>query len=321
MTRQARLADLPVDEEEARRLALLEVREKLGMVPTPGSPRKQDATWVVPILVRFPRAVYHEALERPERMRFMDFGEVGTVEVDIQSGEILRRTHFYEVQRRIQDKLSMIRNTVEMALAKSGAGKFARLAFAEHMHSPVVDLISWIMLNGELSIEVIERLAGAEAPKYLGYAELLKGVGLLAFKGGVISPSSFFIEIETSNKPFNDRLTDALAFYFARGYEEINSVRQFVGPQLAVSGLVYEAALEAGSPVPVQYSLIESSLVETYGDQKKILQLPRYIAQLEGVDLLTRTQIGTEWAWRSSETAFGAFVEEKQILGPVLTLI
>ncbi len=321
MPEQKRLFDLPIDEDKAREIALLEVRERLGTIPTPVGPRREDDRWVVPIVVRYPRAIYHERLTRPERMRFMDFGEVGTVEIEASSGEIVHRTQFWDVQRRIQDRLILIRNTVEKALVKSSADRFARLAFPEHMQSPVLDLLSWIMLQGELPLSTLSNLVGAEEEKYLGYVDSLQKTGLLTIRNEAVVPTPFFIEIESHDKPLNDRLTDALAFYFARGYEHIEGVRQFVGPQLAVTGFVYEVSLEAERPAATPYSVIESSLVEVYGEQKKVLQLPRYIAQLEGVELLVRTELGGEMAWGPSEGGFARFLEERQVLEPVLTLI
>lgn len=321
MASQNRLVDFPVDEDAARKLALLEIRENLGTIPAPGDPRRDNSHWVVPIVVRYPRAIFSAEERAPERMRFMDFGELGRVKLNSQTGEVVDRTRYYDLQHRIHDKLREIRNTVEKALVRSSSERFARMAFPEHMHSPVLDLISWIMIHGELGSQRLESLAGPESGKYLRYVMMLSTVGLLEVRDDLISPTPYFIEIESQQKSLNDRITDALSFYFSRGYEQIDSIRQFVGPQLMVSGLVYEASLGIDEPVATPYSDIERALLEGYRETKKVLQLPRYLAQLEGVELLERNSSFGEPAWQPSAEAFGRFLEEGNLLEPVLSLL
>ncbi len=321
MASQNRLVDFPIDEDAARKLALLEIRETLGTIPVPGDPRRDDSHWVIPIVVRYPRAIFSAEAKAPERMRFMDFGELGKVKLDSQTGEIVDRTRYYDLQHRIQDRLTEIRNTVEKALVKSSAERFARMAFPEHMHSPVLDLLSWIMIHGELGSPKLESLAGPESGKYIRYVRMLETVGLLEMRDDLIAPTSYFIEIESQQKSLNDRVTDALSFYYSRGYEQIDSIRQFVGPQLMVSGFVYEASLGVDEPIATPYSDIERALHEGYRETKKVLQLPRYLAQLEGVELLVRTSSVREPAWQPSAEAYGKFLEESHLLEPVLSLL
>jgi len=79
---QNQLVDLPVDERSAEKIAYSWVRGNIGNIPHVGTPVKKDDVWSVPIHVNYPRIFKDIATERPQKLRFMSFKDIGEVKIN-----------------------------------------------------------------------------------------------------------------------------------------------------------------------------------------------------------------------------------------------
>ena len=194
---QRLLCDVPVSEKDAKKFAYDIIREELGSIPYPDKPKLKEGVWIVPITARYPRVLSDEIREVPEKVRFMNFENVGEIRIDANKGEVLSRSGYYEVSNAIKENLEKVRTIVEMALVKVGANRFAQLPFPEHIHTPIVDILSWILINDSLDMSQDLSLIGVDnRDKYLQNITLLESVGLLRQSGTLIIPVNNLIETD-----------------------------------------------------------------------------------------------------------------------------
>ncbi|MEA1895220.1 MAG: hypothetical protein U9N36_08485 [Euryarchaeota archaeon] len=110
----------------------------------------------------------------------------------------------------------------------------------------------------------------------------------------------------------------ALSFFFERGYEEVDSIFQVIGPHLTLSGICYERSFEYGAVIPQDYLEIESAFIETYsGAEIMRIKLPRYLVQLEAVDILESVTIAGTDSWSPNEKLFNKMCSERYVLAPI----
>jgi hypothetical protein len=107
------LFDMPLNEENARKIAYDVIRSELGSIPYPGRPHLQEGVWTVPIIVRYPRVLSDEIGTSPEKVRFMNFENVGEIRIDANKGELLYMPRYYEVSNTIKEKLKTIEKSHE----------------------------------------------------------------------------------------------------------------------------------------------------------------------------------------------------------------
>lgn len=312
------LADMPVSEKDARKFAYDIIRSELGSTPYPGKPRLEDRTWIVPIHVKYPRILSDEAGEIPEKARFMNFENVGVIKIDASKGNMVDRSSYYEVRSAIREQLDQVRTTVEMALVKVGANRFAHLPFPEHMHTPIVDILSWVLINDKIDVsEDLSQVSVVDREKYLQHIEVLGSTGLVRKSGNLIIPDNSLLEIERRYKTLSEKISHAIAFFFEKGYTFINSIKQVLGPHLTITGFCYEMALEYGEVRHIDYMSIERMVLQKYGQEVKRIKLPRYLIQLESVGLLKEAKVAGKSVWSGKRSIFEEIQGEEEILQPI----
>ena len=312
------LTDMPVSEKDARKFAYDIIRSELGSTPYPGKPRLKGNTWIVPIHVKYPRILSDKVGELPEKVRFMNFENVGEIVIDANRGNMVDRSRYYDVKSAIQEQLDQVRTTVEMALVKVGANKFAHLPFPEHMHTPIVDILSWVLINDKIDIsEDLSQVSEVDREKYLQHVTVLESTGLVRKSGDLIIPDNNLVEIERRYKILPEKISHAMAFFFERGYTYIDSIKQVLGPHLTITGFCYEMALEYGEVRHIDYTSIERMILQRYRQEVKRIKLPRYLIQLESVGLLKETKVAGKSVWSGEKSIFEGIQGEEEILQPI----
>jgi len=312
------LSDLPVTEKDAQKFAYNVIRSELGSIPYPGTPQLKENIWIVPIMVRYPRVLSDDIREVPERVRFMNFENLGEIKIDATKGELLYRPRYYDMSNVIRENLRKVRTTVEMALVKVGASRFAQLPFPEHMHTPIADILSWLLIKDRIDLSKDLFLIGVDgSDKYIQNINLLESVGLVRKSGNLILPDNNLIEIETRCTTLPEKISNSMAFFFEKGYTFIESINQVLGPHLTIAGFCYENALEYGDLVPINYETIDRMIVGIYRQEMKKFKLPRYLIQLESVGLLEETNISGKVVWKGNEDIFDKIQQEEEILQPI----
>lgn len=319
---QNQLVDLPVDERSAEKIAYSWVRGNIGNIPHVGTPVKKDDVWSVPIHVNYPRIFKDLVTDRPQKLRFMSFKDIGEVKIDATKGLIIDKPTFYQVQHKISENLTLVQKTVQKALVKVGANYFAELPFPSHMHTPLLDILSWLLVNDKIDTSVdFEQINEEERKKYQQNIELLTKYGLVEAEGNIIIPGNYLIEIESKGENYHERLSKAISFFFERGYEETESIYQVIGPYLTLSGICYERSFEYGGVLPQNYSEIEAVFMDAYRTELKRIKLPRYLVQLEAVNILESKTIGGRVTWSANESLFNKMCAEREVLEPIAGLI
>src|SRR3989304_10596503 len=103
--------------------------------------------------------------------------------------------------------------------------------------------------------------------------------------------------------------------------EIMKITNKVVGPYLTLSSICYERSFEYGGVLPQEYSEIESIFMETYRTEIKRIKLPRYLVQLEAVNILESKTIGGKISWSANENLFNKMCSETDILEPIAGLI
>ena len=201
---QRPLCEMPVSEEDAGKFAYDIIRSELGSIPYPGKPLSDDVgIRIVPITVRYPRVLSDVARDVPEKVRFMNFEDIGEIKIDVNRGELVYRPEYYEISNAINGNLGGVRTTVEMALVKVAANRFVKLPFSEHTHTPIVDILSWILINDTIEISKdVSSIAIDDKEKYINpmkeyLISKLRGFVLVASERIGITKMIFFGSMTT----------------------------------------------------------------------------------------------------------------------------
>jgi hypothetical protein len=217
---QSSLVEPPLDKEEAWKRALEVIRTTYGTIPYPGKPVLEEGIWKIGIMARYPRVIVDETKNLPEKVRFMVFEDLGQIDIDANTGDIKNKPHYWHLQRSIRDKLQLIQTTVFKALIKVGAGQFSNLPLSEHIHTPLEDIISWLLIRNTLDLDVdLGNLPADFRHKYRQSVNYLKSVGLVRISGSIVEPGNAMIEIERTCDTLPQKLSKSLAYFFSKGYE------------------------------------------------------------------------------------------------------
>ena len=316
---QIRLANFPIDKEEAEKIAHELIRDKYGNIPSIGDIKIENDNWIILIEAKYPRVLYDIQTNRPKRVRYMNFKNIGLIKIDAHRGIIVEKPKFYDLRNEIISKLNFVRKNVEKALVKVGANKFSQLPFSEHMHTPIQDIISQLLINEKLDLkESLSFVNEEDKGKYLKNIELLEKMGLVRRNELLIIPDNVLIEIESRNKNIAEKLSDVFSYFFAKGYENIDTIGQVLGPYLYISGYIYEQGVEYDEPVSVSYSAISDILDRSYSNSAlKQIKLPRYLIQLAGVGLIDQEIVNGETFWKANLRVFDNLIKEGELINPI----
>lgn len=317
---QDRLVEPPIEEkEEVRKKALELIRDSYGNIPYPGEPVLEEGIWKVPIIARYPRVLVNEEENIPEKVRFMAFEDLGEIEIFANNGKIKEKPSYWELQSSIKDELELIQTTVWKALVKVGANKFSNLPLAEYMHTPIEDILSWLLINNTLDLEIqLGILNEEDRAKYLQNTEYLQFVGLIRKTGDIVEPDNALIAIEKQSETVSQALSNSLAYFFEKGYEHIDTIKQVLGPHLIVTGSIYQRSIEYGQVIFLKTRSIEDIFRDVYRSQPhKIFKLPRYLLQCASVGLIEKKIVAGENVWCGKDEIFRAIIREEEILEPI----
>jgi hypothetical protein len=316
---QSRLVGPPVGDEEAWKKALDIIRSFYGNIPYPGKPVLEAGIWKIPIIARYPRVLVNEIENLPEKVRFMVFEDLGEIKIIANTGEIEEKPSFWQLQSSIKDKLDLIQNTVFKALVKVGASKFSTLPLSEHMHTPIEDILSRLLVNNTIDLDLdLGALTHEYRAKYLQHISYLKFVGLVRVTGSIVEPDNALIEIEKRSRTITQALSESLAYFFANGYENLETIKQVIGPHLIVTGSIYQRSIECGEATFLRTRSIEDAVRNFYSGQPfKVFKVPRYLVQCVSVGLIETKSIAGEEFWGGTEEIFHQIMAEEEILWPI----
>lgn len=315
----------PLPAEVVRKRAREVIREQIGTIPSPGEPILKRVeindvkrqVYEVPIIVFHPVLITDPVTGVTRKVRFKNLGCVGKIIIDAYGGEVIERTSIVDIKKAIKQKLDEISTLVDKILVRIEAKKFASLPLSEHVHSPVEDIISTLILLDRINIdEQIDILPEDERVKYKEILRILSEVGLVEIRGNLVLPGNILIELESRFDTHEEVLRSALAHFFEEGYEYINTIRVVLGPYLLLTRKIYEIALESGELVPLEFSIIKRFLEEEYIPSQaklKFIKLPRYLLQLERVKLLKYLKKNGKDCWIGTEDTFRKLMKNEDI--------
>jgi len=318
MKMQIRLPSEKISKEEAEKIVHQFIREHYGTIPSPGEPRLEEDIWKVPINASYPRILFNEYKKKPEKVRFMTFKNLGEIHLS-KDGNIISQPRYIDIGAAIKSKLDEIRTSVEKALIKVGADRFSRLTFPDHMFTPIQDILSWLIIGDAIYVdEFLSKVVEDKKGKYLQNIEVLKSVGLIKQEGNLLLPGDSFIEIEMNTKLSNpQKLAASLTVFYERGYENIDTIRSFLGPHLILSGFCYEESVECDSIIAIRESEFRKVISEKYYDASKLIKLPRYLLQLENIGLIQPSKKGNESSWEPNPELYAKLRGEENLIAPI----
>ena len=316
-TKQANLVvdDLPLNRRAAERIAEDALLEFIGTTPTLARVRETKESFTFDLEVAFPRVITDETGE-PQKTRFLRIGNVGEIQVDRFSAKVIQRPRYFDVQQAIRDKLGFISQTVEKALVKVAADEFSALPFPLHLHTPFVDVLCWLLTKDRLSLEEVAEAPEEPAQKLISALEPLRKVGLIDIEANTVVPGPILIGLEQRYRDDTPtQLAKALAHFFREGYNFLDSIRQVLGPHLALSGILYEKAVEMDKLVPLSWGEIEKGFSRSYAADKR-LKLPRYLVQLASIGVARREVKAGVTTWGGVPAVFQE-LQGDAVLDPV----
>jgi len=309
-------------EEEVEKRAFEFIQSRYGNIPYPGKPVPEGKIWNIPIYVRYPRILFDEQKKVPRKVRFLKQKKVGEIHISLENGKLLKYPRYYDLKSRLTSYLENIRITVEKALVKVGAENFSKLPFPVHRHTPIVDILSWLLVEDRFDLNVdMENLSEIDKEKYLRHIDALYRVGLIDIENNIVFPGNYLIEIESSGGNLSDKLSNALTVFFSRGYELIDSVRAVLGSHLIICGILYEASLQYDETVILSTNSVEQAffdLPEYRIEKTRRLKIPRYLAQLESVKLIEDDTLDGNIVWYANKEILKNLASEEELIYPLM---
>jgi hypothetical protein len=248
----------------------------------------------------------------------MHFKNIGSISVS-QNGEIIDKPRDSDVKYMIQENLKFVRTNVEKALIKTAANKFSILPFSEHMYSPIIDVIANLLVNDKMDIsQDIGQLREKEREKYTDIIKNLTSIGLIKQEDGYLEPDNAFVELERGEPDLHKQLSKILAYYFTQYYDDLEGIHRIVGPHLTIAGFIYQQSIEYGAITPVRYDEIRRLIIRSYRDEElKLIKIPRYLIQLNNVDIIKMKPLNGEDTWEVNSDIFEDVNSQEDLISPL----
>jgi hypothetical protein len=313
------LTDLPLGKRDAEKVARRVLLEQLGSTPHIARAREEGINFVFDIEVTYPRVIWDESGLEARKTRFISVGKVGEIVVDRNKGRVIDRPGYMEVARAIEEKLDFISGTVEKALVRVAADRFSLLPFPVHLHTPVVDVLSWLLIKDTLPLSELEVASDQSQAKLLAALEPLSQVNLIQVQDQVVTPGPVLIGIEAKYPEVPRQLEKAMAHFFREGYQFIDTVKQVLGAHLTASSVLFERAETSGEVTLLTLDQIENEFRRFY-PMDRITKLPRYLVQLEGIGVAVRQRKAGVNLWSADPTVYDEFRGD-HLLEPLSALL
>lgn len=310
----------PITEEEARAKAEEILAFEIGNLPRLGELEVEEKEYVFPLLIRTPRVIFDEDRSQPQDVRFLSKEKVGTIQVHSETGEV-SRTSLREIQKRVRAQQLELEELVEKALVRSSAERFSRLSFPDHRFTPVLDLLSRVLMDCSVPHDRLDEMKAVNKKKYLRYVDLLNEVNLLRSTDAGIEADDVLIEMERDLGDPDDVSQAALGHLYREGIHEIDRIRQILGPYLNLGTYYYFRVLESDEFPAMTKEEFEQVLERHYTGEdrsQKLFKLPRYLIQLERVGILESFSKNGERAWKGRAEVREDLYEEDEILEPYI---
>lgn len=315
---QKRLTDLPMRQRDAESLAEETLLAEVGSTPYLGRCREEGPLFIFDVEASYPRVIWDESGAEVRKTRFITIGKVGELVVDRNAGRVVDRPRYFDVQRAIRDKLEFVSRSVEKALVKIAADRFSLLPFPVHLHTPVLDVLSWLLVKDSMQLTELGDAPEETRQKLVATLSPLQRVGLIEIHDATVTAGPMLVGIEENYDTAPKQLEHAMAHFFREGFEFIDTVRQVLGTHLTVSSVLYEKAEEGGGSVPLSLDQIETEFQRFYSHEK-LTKLPRYLVQLESIGVTRRSVKAGASLWSATPELF-AQVSADQLLEPVSQL-
>lgn len=316
-----------IGEHEARQKAEIERREKLGNIPRLGEGSVEEDEYVYPIITRYPQVVLDEEGEEVIDVRYLSERNVGEIRVN-NEGEIDHRPDVWDVRRKIEAQKQHMEDAVQKALVSSTAQRFSQIPFAEMQYTPLLDILSKLIVEGRILQVDLDQLNIKDQERYRKYAEKLEEVGLVQLDEDELRPGDILIGITTRDsfeeetearverQSDPEMLNAALAHFFEAGADDIDSIREILGPHLHLSGHYYSRAIQIPEMPKIRESELRDALRSEYTPQKaeeRIFKMPRYLIQLEEIGMLESTRAAGERVWVGKEEIRAEMLQKEYI--------
>lgn len=326
------MEDAGVDPSEARRAAMEAVRFNLGtyLRLDDGEFDEEELEYTFPIILRSPKLILDEGRENAVDLRFLDPIHVGDVTVDASTKDVEHPTKS-QVKDELKDYEKGLNEAIQKALVRATGSNLSHLPFPENQYAPLQDILSEVILNGEIAVASIEMMDSYDdSDKYQKYIDSLVELDLLKRKGDVLLSGDVLSTIQEKDKfeghrieTHQDELNAALGRYFEHNVGEFEMIKRTLGPYLALAGFYYRRALELDElPIIKESDLREGIKLEYNGreQRKKLFKMSRYLVQLEEIGVLSSVYQNGERYWDGNETTFTRLKATADQLGPITEL-
>lgn len=316
------IQNAPIDEERARIKAQKELAHEIGNLPYIGDIEYEDNEYVFPLHVRLPRVIFDESRSSPQDVKFMSSEQVGEIRVSAESGD-LNRTRIHDIKSNIRQQKRVVEEAVQKALVRSSARKFAKLPFPELRYTPILDILSQLLIEGFIEGE-LEAMSSQYERNYKDYIEILQEAGLVRLNGSQIEADDILIEIEARDATPPEKLNAAIAHFFEEGTTDIDTIRQILGPYLTIAGHYYIQVLESGEMPHITEDEFREQLDKTYtGSDRELkkFKLAHYLIQLEDVGLLESGDEASPRTWTGEQEVWDDILREQNLLEPASEII
>jgi hypothetical protein len=205
-----------------------------------------------------------------------------------------------------------------MALVKAEAEKFSLLPFPEHRYTPIQDLLSEVILRGQIPRERFDQIGTGAYEKYKEYIEALNEAGLLREKDDRVTAADHLIEIEASTDHPSEALNAALAQFFRNGADNYEMIHSILGPYLTIAGYYYRRSLESDQLPHISSRKFREKIREKYSGRDgrmKTFKASRYLLQLEEIGILESRAARDNGDWVGKKDVLAEFLEEASEFG------
>lgn len=317
------IQNAPIDEERAKVKAQQELAHEIGNLPYIEDVEVEDDEYVFPLHIRLPRVIFDENRKRPVEVKFMSSKRIGEIRIDPESGD-LTRTRIHDIKTNIRKQKRVIEEAVQKALIRSSARKFSKLPFPELRYTPILDVLSRLLLEGAVSEEQLEQMSAQYEKSYRDYIESLIDVGLARMQDDHLEADDILIEIRAREPAPPAQLNAAMAHFFEEGVNDLETIHQILGPYLALAGYYYTQVLESGEMPRLTEDEFEDQMDKVYrGSDRELkkFKLAHYLIQLEQVGILESEMDTGPRTWRGTEEVWDQVLQEQELLEPVSEVI
>lgn len=322
-----------VTKEEARRKAVETVRKKLGMYPSVGDGEydPEQRCYSFEISIRTPKLILSGDRESAVDLRYLKPVEVGAAHVAVSDLSVDCPTR-QELRTAVKDHEERLNKAIQKAVVRATGSNLSRLPFPGNQYAPVQDILSEVILNGEISPDRLKRMDNIDdSDKYQKYVDDLVELDLLRRESGLLTSGDVLTTIQEKDRfhghsleNHHDELDAALGRYFESNVGELNMIKRTLGPYLAIAGYYYRRALELGELPRIKESDLRRGIeLEYTGQQReeKEFKLSRYLVQLESIGVLENVIQGGERYWIGDDTTFSNLQDSADEHGPITPLI